>query len=67
MQKRINVSVRDIANFSLFSGDIDARAGFSFREAALDGTANHIRFQKEIIKQYGKDAFTKEVYVEYIL
>lgn len=67
MQKRINVSVRDIANFSLFSGDIDARAGFSFREAALDGTANHIRFQKEMIKQYGKDAFTKEVYVEDIL
>jgi len=67
MQKRINVSVRDIADFSLNQGDIETRAGFSYRESALDGTKNHIRFQKEMIKQYGKDAFTKEVYVEDIL
>ncbi|HRR36849.1 MAG TPA: hypothetical protein P5535_07280, partial [Clostridia bacterium] len=51
MQKRINVSVRDIADFSLASGDIETYAAFGYREAALDGTQNHIRFQKDMIKQ----------------
>ena len=53
MQKRINVSVRDIADFSLASGDIETYAAFGY-EAALDGTQNHIRFQKDMIKQYGE-------------
>ena len=67
MQKRINVSVRDIADFSLASGDIETYAAFGYREAALDGTQNHIRFQKDMIKQYGEDCFAKEVYVEDVL
>ena len=63
MQKKINVSVREIADFSLGRGDIEKHAGFSYKEAALEGTFNHIRFQKEMIKEHGEDCFLKEVYV----
>ena len=64
MQKKINVSVRDIADYSLNKGDIETHAGFSYKEAAFEGTQNHIRFQKEMIKEHGKESFTKEVYVD---
>ena len=62
--KKINVSVRDIADYSLNKGDIETHAGFSYKEAAFEGTQNHIRFQKEMIKEHGKESFTKEVYVD---
>lgn len=67
MQKKINVSVREIADFSLGGGGIEKYSGFNYKEAALEGTFNHVRFQKEMIKEHGEECFLKEVFVSDLL
>lgn len=63
MQKKINVSVRDIVDYSMNRGDIEARGGMFIKDSGLDGTLTHVHFQREMIKIHGKEQFLKEVYV----
>ncbi len=65
MGKKINVSVREIAEFSLSEKDINMSSSLRGSNiAAVEGTRYHLSFQTKMLEKYGKEKFQKEVYLE---
>ncbi|MFO7636883.1 MAG: ATP-dependent DNA helicase [Clostridia bacterium] len=61
-QKKINLSVKDLVDFTTGAGNIEKKSISILSEAAWEGTQCHTRLQKEMSSLHPED-FSKEIYV----